>query len=176
MLRAGSGAQWLLGLVGLSFATSCIIVHSKVGGNRPSNYLLMGRIEKEGRKPCQCTLELHSSSGPLFTGRPDPAHGSYRQILTYSEAHSLTEFHIRDVDSITHILHFDQSLLKDSVITLNFRLPTLPRPYRIVVGSSEHSPTLTYDTIWMDPKGKSVTKALSDSLWRRIPLRNRERK
>lgn len=142
----------------------------------PQHYIITGTITKELGKPCNCKLECHSNAGLIKVGQPDPAYGNYSLVLTAQQAKVLRRFHILDADSVTNIFEFDHELLQDSAITLDFKLRALPKPYRIVMGIRSHSPERTYDTIWVDLKGHRVSKAHSDSVWRRVPLRARRRK
>jgi len=118
-----------------------------------------------GRAP-YCYLECLSDSGLIKFVQPQLLSGEYEFELSAAEANNFSRFRVTSQGLDTIIADFDQRLLKDSVIITDFVMKETSKPYRVRVHMSSNSRT-TYDTIWLDLKGNRVTKAVSDSLWRK---------
>jgi len=142
----------------------------------PQYYTITGTIYDENGGASNCKMECYSDSGLIKYGFPDLRHGKYTIALGAKQAKQLSRFHIISWDGMLTEFAFDHRLLKDSIIIMDFKLRTLPKPYKVHMAVTDHPPSRTYDTLWLDLNGRRVTKAYSDSVWRRVTLRDRRRK
>lgn len=166
---------------GLGLLVGTLIVGCAKNGNRlwretPLHYTIAGTIYDEYGGASNSRMGCYSFSRLMKYVQPDLKHGNYTIALTPTQATELRHFQIISWDDVTTEFAFDRRLLKDSIITLDFKLRTLPKPYKVHMAVTEHPPSRSYDTLWLDLKGRRVTKAYSDSVWRRVPLRDRRRK
>jgi len=135
----------------------------------PEVYTISGIIYKAYGGARNCKMQCLSDLGLIKYVFPDLNSGAYSVSLSASEANALRRFKVVDADGDATTFVFDRHLFKDTSITIDLALKTIPRNYEIIVTSTEHPSNVTYDTIWKDLKGRRITKVLSDSLWRGIP-------
>lgn len=139
------------------------------------DYTITGTICKEYGGARYTKMACYSDTELIKYGEPDLDHGNYRMTLTLPDAERLRRFHIIDAGGMVTEFDFDRRLLKDSIINIDFNLRTLPKPYKVKMAITSHPNSRSYDTLWLDLDGRTVTRAYSDSVWRRVPLRDRRR-
>lgn len=143
----------------------------------PERYIFFGRISNESGSVANSQLACYSDTGVVKQAYPDPDLGTYRLELTFEEARRVRNFQVVSWDGIVTEMEFDERCLRDSLINLDFQLRTLPKSYEVLMTTTPHTGGPTkYDTIWLDLSRRRTTKAHSDSVWRRVPLRDRRRK
>lgn len=141
------------------------------------NYTISGQIYKEYGSARYTRLACFSDSGLIGHAQTDLENGAYRIELSAIEAQQLRYFRITDGESTVTEFRFDRHHLKDSIICINFYLRTLPKQFEVKMSVVSHGePSVLYDTLWLDLNGRHVDKAFSDSVWRRVPLRDRRRR
>lgn len=163
-----ANVYWVVA-IGIVMSFGCLLQTAAHKHISPKEYHFSGTIYKEYGGARYSKMQCRSDSGLIKHGLPDLNNGSYHLSLSAQEANALLLFRIIDGDGDATDFEFDRQRLKDSIITIDFHLKTIPRNYRVEVTSTEHPPTVKYDTIWVDLNGKRVSKVLGDSLWRDIP-------
>ena len=133
----------------------------------PQHYTFSGTLYLNNRRAGYCNFECLSDSGRIQFVQPDFFSGEYNFELSATQARKLQRFRITAQGLDTLIADFDQLLLKDSIIITNFAMKETPMPYLVKIMVALHTGKATNDTTWLDLKGNRVSKAVSDSLWRK---------
>jgi|GEM_PF-1843263 hypothetical protein len=157
--------------------TGCTVKEISRTDRPPERYMFLGKISNESGSAANSQLACYSDTGVVKRAYPDPDLGTYRLELTFAEARRVRSFQVVSWDGIVTEFEFDERYLRDSLINLDFQLRTLPKPYEVLMTTTPHTGGPTqYDTIWLDLSRRRTTKTNSDSVWRRVPLRDRRRK